>query len=1177
MKLTLILLTAAFCTAAANGVSQTVTLSTSNATVQEIMAAVRKQTGYVFFYQKNTLNGAKKVTVTARQLPVNDFLNVAFKEQPFSWSIENQTIILESKPNVPPKLSNEEQAGNPLTPVKIQVLDENGKLLAEASVSVDKTSKMALTNKDGIAILDVAVGDIVTISYVGYENRQVKITNETINGNLLTVTLKLKQSTLDDIVVIGYGTQRKSDVTGALTRVTEQTIKERPVMNVAQALQGKASGLNVATNIKPGEMPAIRIRGTRSANASNDPLYVVDGIPIVSQLGVSSFSVNDLNPNDIASVEILKDASATAIYGSRGANGVILITTKKGAKGKVTLGFNSNVTLDSYKDLADRLSGGEYIDRLRYALMNGRRYQAGNPGDLNVAPVLWYPDPRLDSANFAASQITNNYSELLAATMKGYAWNPDGSVAMRPTTDDERAMGWPAMVPDYNAGRIPTYDWIGSATRTGVTHNHQLSISAGNEISKLYISLGYNKQLGVQRDQDFTRFNLNLNGEVTATKWFTLGLSMLASLAKQNFGMNENLSNTGAKDLFGRAASMFPWAFPTDSSGAYIRNPGGNLSSWNPLIDIGQSINERRAASAFSNLHAEIKFFPWLKYRVNFGAQIRNTRNGSWTGPDVTSHLSARANTAGYERQEHFSWIVENLLYFDKTFAKAHKLGITLLQSSQHSRSENTGISVNGTVIPLSRWYDLGSNTAGNPAIGTGFTENKLSSFMGRVNYALLDKYLLTASGRFDGSSVLAPGHKWAFFPSFALAWKMQEEAFLQKITWLNELKPRLGYGVTGNSSVNPYTTSGPLGRNNYAFGAVPAIGFLPESVKNPDLGWEQTAQTNIGIDFTILNSRISGSVEYYTQQTSDLIFERSLPAVSGYVTKFMNIGKSRNRGIEVTLNTVNIKKGDFTWSTEMNWSRNREEIVELINGKQDMLAARQFIGQPWQVFYQLQSDGIWGSTSKDLAEMAQFKAIGGLDFRPGTVKVVDQNGDYKIAAEDYVIRGTPRPKWYGGITNTFRYKGFTLSSFIYARVGQTYFGGYQGVFGQDFGNMWSWNNQRGKWPLPVLGASAITNISSAVQYQDGSFAIVRNISLIYDVPAKILNLAKMKSLQLNVQVLNPFIIGGKLVKLGINPDDETEWTDESSPNSFTTSPNGGMNNNSILPRSIVFGLRASF
>jgi TonB-dependent starch-binding outer membrane protein SusC len=378
-----------------------------------------------------------------------------------------------------------------------------------------------------------------------------------------------------------------------------------------------------------------------------------------------------------------------------------------------------------------------------------------------------------------------------------------------------------------------------------------------------------------------------------------------------------NQSNTGAKDLYGRATGQFPWAFPTDSNGFDIRNPGGNLSIWNPLIDIDQSINERRTASILSNLHAEVKFTPWLKYRVNFGAQIRNYRDGSWTGPNVTAHLSARANTASYARDESFSWVVENLLYFDKTFADDHKVGVTLLQSAQKSRRESTSTSVGGLVIPLSMWYDLASNTQGNPAIGTGFTENTLGSFMGRINYTLMNKYLLTAAGRFDGSSVLAPAHKWDFFPSFALAWKMQEEKFLSTVGWLNELKPRIGYGVTGNSSVNPYTTSGPLSRNNYAFGSVPAIGYLPQSVKNPGLKWEKTAQVNMGLDFTVLENRISGSLEYYIQNTSDLLFSRDLPGVSGYVTKMMNIGKSRNRGVEITLNTVNIKKSDFTWSTE--------------------------------------------------------------------------------------------------------------------------------------------------------------------------------------------------------------------------------------------------------------------
>jgi hypothetical protein len=367
------------------------------------------------------------------------------------------------------------------------------------------------------------------------------------------------------------------------------------------------------------------------------------------------------------------------------------------------------------------------------------------------------------------------------------------------------------------------------------------------------------------------------------------------------------------------------------------------------------------------------------------------------------------------------------------------------------------------------------------------------------------------------------------------------------------------------------------LSRNNYVFGSLPAVGFLPQSVQNPELGWEKTSQINAGIDFTLFRNRISGSIEYYVQNTSDLLFTRDLPAVSGYVTKVMNIGKTRNKGVEITLSTLNVQTKNFSWNTDINFSRNREQIVELVNGKQDMVAQRLFIGQPLQVFYQLQNAGIWGNSKAELDEMAKFKSIGGLDFRPGTVKVVDQNGDYKIGAEDYIIRGTPRPKWYGGITNTFKYKGLALSSFIYARIGQTYFGGYPGVFGRDEKDVWSWTNQTGRFPMPVLGATGITNIASAMQYFDGSFVAVRNISLTYDLPASLVNRAKLKNLQVNVQVLNPFLFGGDVVKMGLNPDDETNWSSESQPGTFNTNPLGGVNNNTILPQSIVFGIRLGF
>ncbi|MBL7738620.1 MAG: TonB-dependent receptor [Chitinophagaceae bacterium] len=1052
-----------------------------------------------------------------------------------------------------------------------KVADESGNPVDGATVQVKGSATATVTKADGtFEIMAPSGRSVLIISHVAFALQEIALGNR----NELSLTMVSAVGSLGDVVVVGYGTQKKSDVTGALARLTADDIRERPAQNVLQAIQGKAAGVQVSSNIKPGELPVLRVRGNRSLGASNEPLYVIDGIPMVSALGVSSFTMSDINPNDIASIEILKDASATAIYGSRGANGVVLVTTVKGKKGRTTLNYNTSVSLDSYKALTDWMDGGEYVDRWRQSLMNGRLYQTTTNTNFNQPATIWYPDPFLDRDRMTLASDPM----ALASVWAGYEWDQYGvTPKMRPSTPEEQAMGWPAMVPVYNSRNIRSYDWLADAVRTGVTQNHQLGLSAGTDVSRLSISLGYHNQKAVQRDQDFKRYTANISGDITPNKWFTLGTSIMASFSLQNFGIQgPNTSNTGSKDLYSRASDQFPYALPKDDNGAWIRNPGGNLTLWNPLIDIDQSLNERRSTAVLASVFAELKFTPWLKYRVNFGPQYRQFRAGAWTGPNATSHLTNRPNTAGYNTQENFSWVVENLLYFDKTFSNIHKVGVTLLQSSQKSRRENINTSVTGTTIPLSLWYDLASNTAGNPGYGSGFTENTLSSFMGRLNYTLMDRYLLTASIRADGSSVLAPGNKWDVFPSFALAWKMQEEGFMKGISWINELKPRVGYGVTGNSSVNPYTTTGPLSRNPYVFGSAAAIGYLPQLVQNPDLKWEQTAQFNVGIDFILLRNRLSGSIEYYQQNTSDLIMPKTLPAVSGYVQKFENIGKTRNKGVEITLSGTPIRKGEFSWDVDLNWTKNKEEIVELLNGKQDMLAQGWFIGQPLQVFYQYDNAGIWGNSTKDLADMALFNA-NGHRFYPGTIKVVDQNGDNRINASDQIIRGTPRPKWDGGITNTFNYKNWSLSSFIYFRWGQTYFGGYPNSYGGTFpngrveNNVWSWNDQSGKWPMPNFGN--VENITAALQYNNGSFAAVRNISLSYTFPKNWIQKIAVKDLTLNVQVLNPFIFGGEVVKWGLNPDDDTNWSIASS----NTNPLGGTNNNTILPQSFVFGLRAGF
>lgn len=1051
-----------------------------------------------------------------------------------------------------------------------KITDENGIGVPGVTVQAKGTNNKVVSAADGtFRITGLTGNETLVFTNVAYVTQEVAVKNQaTIN-----VSLVISQKTLEEVVMVGYGSQKKSDVTGSLSRISAETIKERPAQNVLQAIQGKAAGVHVSSNFKPGELPVLRVRGNRSIGASNDPLYVIDGIPLVNALGVNSFTMADLNPNDIASVEILKDASATAIYGSRGANGVVLITTNKGKKGRMSLTFSSQVSLDSYHSLTDWMNGGEYIDRWRLSLINGRLYQTTTNTNLNQPATPWYPDPFLDRDKMGLSSDQTS----LASVWAGYDWDVYGvTPKLRPTTAAEQALGWPAMVPVYNSQNIRSYDWLDAVTRQGITQNHQVALSSGTDMSRMSISLNYYSQKGVQMDQDYKRYSANMNGDITPNKWFTLGASVIASLSDQNFGiLPPNTSNTGSKDLYSRATDQFPYALPYDANGFAIKNPGGNISLWNPIIDITQALNERRSTAILASTYAEIKFTPWLRYRINFGAQYRQYRSGAWTGPDATSHLTNRPNTAGYATQDNFSWVVENLLYFDKTFAKNHKVSVTVLQSSQKSRRENSSISVTGTINPLSLWYDVGSNTAGNPGYGTGFTENTLSSFMGRVNYTAWDKYILTVSGRADGASVLAPEHKWDFFPSFAVAWKIGQEDFLSSASWLNELKLRFGYGVVGNSSVQPYTTSGPLSRNPYVFGSAAGIGYLSQLVQNPDLKWESTAESNLGVDFGLFKNRLSGTIEIYQQNTSDLIFPKTLPAVSGYVQKFENVGKTKNKGIEVTLSGTPIQKKDFHWDVDVNWSRNKEEIVELINGKQNMVADRLFIGYPSQVYYNYQNAGIWSGDQKDLSEMALFNA-NGTNYRPGTIRVVDQNGDHKIDANDMVILGSPRPKWTGGITNTFTYRNWSLNSFIYFRWGQMYFGGYPNSYGgvnpngRVENNVWSWDNPGGRWPMPNA-AAGITNTTAAMQYNNGSFGVIRNISISYTVPKNVLHRFAIKELVFNFQVINPFMFGPGVVKWGLNPDDDTNWSIASS----NTNPLGGTNNNTILPRSIVFGLRA--
>jgi len=1161
MKLTVgIILFTMISASAVNSYSQTarISLNMNNATIVDIFREIERNSEFGFFFKSEELNLENRKSIQVSDATIDEVLKKILDEN-CTYKIVDKNIV------VTIGNSNSAQQGKKITG---KITDKTGMPLPGVSVVLKGTTNGVITDTNGNYTLpNTPENATLLYMFVGMKQQEIAVGNRSV----INVVLEEENIGIEEVIVVGYGTMKKSDITGALVSVSEKTMKERPVQNAVQAIQGKVAGVDIVSNVRPGEVSSVTIRGTRSISASNSPLYVVDGIILMG-------SMNDINPNDISSMEILKDASATAIYGSRGANGVVLITTKQGKKGRLSVNYDETTSFDNIHSTTDWASSGEAMDRMRLAEINGSTYKLGTTS-------LSYPDPQADINKFGNSDVST-----ISAIRQGYEWNDPGtyaSVKTRASTAAEIAKGYPAQVPVYNSGNIPTTDWQDILTRTGVTQNHLLSLSAGNETSRLYTSLGYYNNNGTQKNQGFTRYTVKINGDITPVKWLVVGASINAAMSTQQYGtINRSGSATGPQDAYGMALAQYPMAKPYDDNGDMILYPGNNKSAptWNPLIDMENSNDERRAFNIQANIFSEVKFTPWLKYRMNFGSGFRYQRNGTWQGSQSTLRRTASPQTsaASYATTDNFQYMVENLLYFDKTFGK-HTFGATLLQSIQKNRTESANISTSKIIYDSSSWYNLSANLNGNPdSYGTGFTENSLMSYMVRLNYSLNNKYLFTATGRNDGASVLAPGHKWSFFPSFAVAWKMHEESFIKPITWINELKLRVGYGVVGNSAVGAYSTSGPLTQYKYVFGDIAAIGYNPYNMPNPTMKWETTAQTNIGIDFSVLKSRITGSIELYKSNTDNILMDRSIPAIVGFPFITGNIGKMMNKGIEFSVSTVNVQNKQIRWTTDFNWTTNHEEIVQLVNGKEDMKGNNWFIGQPLQVFRTYEVDGLWQNTPADLAAIALWKA-NGYNFAPGQYKPVEQGTpNYKLEDDDKVIRGTVRPKWIAGMTNTVGYKNFELSAMVYARIGQKYFSSLQpgGSVGgsfvgfvrhEDSSKFWSPENTNARWPQPTTDSKASNaDVNRAMFINDGSFVSVRNIALSYNIPTKFLEKYKVKSFQIYGQILNPFLFGGDVVKAGINPDDTNGWTSVNS----SGDPTGGSNNNTMVIKSYVLGIR---
>ena len=975
------------------------------------------------------------------------------------------------------------------------VVDGNGESIIGASVLVKGTTNGIITDIDGkFTLNDVPEAGVIQISYIGYKTQEISAKNK---ANLKVVLVEDNEM-LDEVVVVGYGVQKKSDVTGAMIRVGSEELNSRPVANAFEAMQGKAAGVDIVSNERPGEVGTINVRGVRSLSASNTPLYVVDGIPLMSNSGIET-----LNPQDIESIDVLKDASATAIYGSRGANGVILVTTKSGKEGKMSLNYSGTVTIENLQDYSEMMNSAEYIDWRRWA------YYYKEPNKY----------PRGD-------QPTKDSDYLIFNGAKDpYAWR-------------NIEKGWAGG--SWNGAAVPTTDWADMVTQTGITHEHTLSASGGSEKVKGYASIGYLNNEGTVKGQSYTRYTAKVSLDMDPTKWFKMGLNINGTFSNQQYGSSAQAVGQMVKDrpsnLYAASTSLYPYAVPYDDEGNRIDYPGGDDKVKTIVDEWNYSENERRMFRAIGSLYAQLDLgeiyspLKGLRYRFNFGPDFRYYRNGSFQ--DAKSVSREGTNRAKLSNSSDFSWTLDNLIYYDREIGK-HSFGVTLLQSATKYRYEESSMAAINIPLPSAKWNALSKkNISALDDWSSGLTEKQLLSYMFRLNYDYNNKYLLTVSGRWDGASQLAQGNKWAFFPSAALGWRLDQEGFLQDISWINQLKLRVGVGVTGNSAIDPYQTKGAVVPVYYPFGASPTPGFVASesiakdgnvAMANKDLTWEKTTQYNIGVDYSVLNGRISGVLDFYTSRTTDLLMEMTIPSLNGYTNTYANVGKTSNIGIDLTLNTVNVKTRSFEWSTSINAAWQKDKIDELANGKEDDINNSWFIGQALGVIYGYQSAGIW--KEEDAAEMAKFNAKGH-SFQAGMARPVDQNGDYKIDPnDDRVVIGHTRPRWTFGMTNTFSYKNFDLSVMLYGRFDYMVDTGGEwqgGRYTQRKINYYNENNKNAEYQKPIHDDGGGDPYYQILGYKIGSFLKVRNISLGYTFPQTLVKKWNLSNLKVYVQAKNP-------------------------------------------------------
>lgn len=987
-------------------------------------------------------------------------------------------------------------------------MSDGGGPLAGVNVVVIGSNRTGVTDPSGnYAITDVPVGtQQVRARLIGYAP-VTQTVNVTSAGGVANFALAAAPVQLEGVVVVGYGTQERRDVTGAVGSVTAAQIAETPTSNPMQAIQARIPGVDVVSggSYRPGAPMNVRIRGVRSMVATNEPLYVVDGVPL-------SGGIEDFNPAFIESIDVLKDASATAAYGSRGSNGVILVTTKRGTSGGTRISYDVSYGTQNVLNLVDMMDGPQTVAERREAFRSAGR----------------------DTSN--ASVFTpDELPQVLCATDAAYqAANP---------------------------GCATGTDWQRMVLRTGSQQRHQVGLSSNFGTGRLSLSGSFFGQDGITIGQGFNQYSGTVAFE---NSWNRLRVGVTATGTRSVADLGADAS------LWGEALANNPLGLPYDSAGVpYSRQcgvctlrvkPTADPLRVNPLRQAEGFVRQQTRNRLFGSIFAELQLGRGFSYRVNFGPDLSSRMDGQFQGANVVFNQAPIGNAQAQRLdEEDFAYTLDNLLMWNRSIGN-HRFDATFLYGIQTDRFTSTTASAQNLPYDEQLWYNL--NTGENPQPPQSTLRAwALRSYMGRINYAFRNRYLVTVTGRYDGSSRLAPGNKWSFFPSLGLGWQIGDEAFMDRFPFISSLKLRGSVGTTGNTGINPYQTWGSLDRTRYNLGSSSAAGYRPGQIPNPALVWEETNQTDFGVDFGILNDRISGTLDLYQAKTGKLLMSRQLPASTGFTQTLQNIGETGNKGWELGISTVNIPGlgGGLRWTTDLSFTHNRNYIVSLSGRVGDDPGNSWFIGQPInivgdnlrRVFYDYEYLGIW-----QLADSTAARRYG---QQAGQIRVRDQNGDSAITGADRVLRGNTYPKMIASVYNRLTIGSFDLSFLLQGRLGYTMldafgtgstklferfnnldveywtpmkcdggpnpltFDGPVGMSGAEQAALPGCNSQ----PNPSAGReNPIYNdgSSSAAAYRSGSHWRVRNITVGFTLPASMIRRFQFSSARIYAQAQDPFV-----------------------------------------------------